>query len=336
MPCAQSRAENVVVLFAEEDEITFQLEAELSAVGYKSVFISHNPKSLTPIETNEILEQNNGVALVNVTMKSKGVEIWVASPLIHGGTLVETIDNQSGAVIDASTILKSVESLRASLLWFDAKNESEKEVSPVDKKEPVPEENTDKPPPPKEQEPRFSPGFSLAGGVSTLYGFGDMSPPLRIALAGSIDLGENISVDLSTYVSAFPMKSENHQGMADVWQSGLVLGGRGYLLGRKRWASPWIGASIGPMMLRIHGKAKSDGTSDSHGAQLDSHDDTLVTGTVDLRLGIDFRLSERIKLQVAFNNGWAFVKPEIVLGDESIPFGNPLIGGDLLLKIDII
>jgi hypothetical protein len=319
------RYETVVILSRTEDERPVLLQAELKALGYRSVTLFHPPKSLTPMETESILETNGGIALINITMSTTMVEIWVASRrLSGGGTLVETIDIEEGEDINPSTILKSVESLRASLMRFDNLNkrpyETEQRRVELHKHAPLQTDSDGK------KEKKHRPHFSFETGLSTTYGFSQFSPPVCLFLGGALSFINRISLDIDVIIPLYHMNAENKEARAEVWYGAAALGIRAYFVSQEQRVAPWVGASVGPSLLRIKGTALGP-----H----DPHNDTIVTGVVLLRLGLDVRLSKRVALHLTVNTGWNLAKPRIEVGYKKVMFGNPLIGGTLGVAIGL-
>ena len=319
----QNTGEVVVVLYSEKDEGTVRLQAELRALGYAPVMNIHAPKSLTSMEAIEMIKENDGAALVNMTMKNKGIEIWISGSRIGRGTLVETIGVEAGQEIDAATILKSVESLRASLMRFDNMNETKTSEQPKQDKvrtsQNAANRGTDVP---------SQRRIALEGGFSTVFGFSDLTPPVCFVLGAVFHLTKRAALDVGLQFPIYQMTAENSQGSADVWYWGANVGLRTYLLAPKSTAAPWLGAGVGPTLLQIKGKAKN--------AAYDAHDDLLVVATAYMRIGLDLRVSERIALQLILLNGWSLARvPAIRLGDERIRFGNPYLGGAFSLVVDL-
>ena len=307
----------VIVLCAAEEGIVLQLKAELDTVGYQPVLIISPEKSLTPLETDKILETHDAIALINITNEERGVEVWVSSGTVGGGKLVETVGDPRQP-ISVATILKSVESLRASLMQFDTmKSQTES---------PPPKTDTPKMEKVKPKTASTLSTWSFEVGLSSQHGFGKFYPPLHLHFSFVWWLNERLALFGTPIFPIFPMKADNSQGEASVFEGQLLLGVRQYLTVRTSRYRPFLGIGIGPSLMRIIGKAE-DGWRSS--------EDTLLLALLSAQAGLSVTLTERIGFQaVCFSSFSMFLRPIVVLGEKQLPTENPVvIGGRLSLTI---
>lgn len=311
----------VIVLCTAEKSVVLQLKAELDTVGYRALPLIYPKKFLTPLETDKMLETHDAIALINMTDEERGVEVWVSSGTIGGGKLVETV-GEPGKPISVATILKSVESLRASLMQFDTlKLQAKPEKTVNDDSESLSDGELD-----KTDSSLETTTLSINIGAMSQHGLGRFSPPARLNVALIWWFNDHFALYGAPTFPIYPMKADNHQGEVSVFEGQFLLGVRQYLGDAAARYRPWLGIGIGPSLMRIIGHA-DDGWKSSN--------DTLLLVVLSGQIGLSISLTETIGIQMAcFSSFSLFLRPIVVLGEKQLPTENPVvIGGSLSLTV---
>jgi hypothetical protein len=326
---AEEQRNTVLVMHAGYDSMTVRLNAELIALGYHPVPIHYPPRKFSIEEVTSIIKAHRAVALINTTMMGDGVDIWIVDPGNGAISRAETMDSNGGDHSEASTFLKAVELIRAKLMKIDGP------VKAADKTIAERESAREATIPPATNQSNPAEGsaakdyrrFTMAIGPSVSYGFSELPATVQVMLGVHVRLIGRVGLSIVGLPPSAPSKVETRYGSAQVWNSAIVGGLNLDLLSPDHRWIPWIGVLVGPHFSSTAGQGVLPYTSDS--ARM------LVT-LVCLRVGLNVVITERLALQAVLHTEWALPRPVIRVGEELIPWGNPLFGGALALVVNLI
>jgi hypothetical protein len=315
---------SVVVLHPGRDEATIRLAAELSALGYAPILLQHSTEALWIDQVRTIMTTYRAEALINATSIHDRVDIWVVDSKSDSMQLwVDTVDAVKDS--DASTILKSVETLRAGLMRIEG---IDFQGAPVDFKH-VTTVNAGQGGAGSDRAKAFSasPGrLSLAIGPAGTYGFGDLPAAWQIAVSGGVRIASRLSLMVVGFAPTAPMSFKNQYGSAQVWMGSLTIGLRADLRPPdKRWV-PWAEFGVGPNFSRMKGQGN---------APYSDGDDRAVVFEMLFRSGIRVWMNRRFSLEGSLHVGGCLPKPVVRVGEVRADYSVPLFGGTIQLAFDL-
>lgn len=326
--CRCARSNTVLVVHAGYNSMTIRLNAELIALGYHPVPIHHPRSRFSVVEARSIINAHRAVALINTTLMPSRVDIWVVDPLDGQVSLAETVDSRQGDQNEASMFLKSVELLRAKLMKIGVvpKRDDDAEVKPTDD-DTAAVTDADTASDADGDAPVETRRLSVELGLGVSYGFSHLPAAMQIGLGGHIRLVGRLGIDLFGLVPTFATQSDNEYGKARVWQSAVAAGFSIDTRPADRRVVPWVAALVGPHFTKMIGQATYPNTNG---------DDKVVVTVIYLRVGLSVALAKPLSLQAALHCGWTLPRPVVTIGEEDLPWGNPLFGGSLGLSFDLL
>jgi hypothetical protein len=309
--------------------MTVRLNAELIALGYHPVPIHYPPRKFSIEEVTSIINAHKAVALINTTMMSEGVDIWIVDPSSGSISQVETMDSEGGERSEASIFLKAVELIRAKLMKIEgpAKVADKRTAKKAGAKEAEIPPATGRSEPVEGSVARDYRRLTMAIGPSVAYGFSELPATAQVMLSIHVRLLGRVGLNIVGFPPSAPSKTKTDCGSAEVWNSSIIGGLNVDMLSAGHKWIPWIGVLVGPHFTNATGQAVSPYTSDST---------RLVVTVICLRLGLNAVITERLALQATLRTEWALPRPVVQVGTDFIPWGNPLFGGALALVVNLI
>lgn len=297
-----------VAVAAQNGELRVRAGAELADLGYSPVTVEAGETVLTAETCLALLGKSESAALLEV-LAGEGVRVWVFASDSGTAQMVESVPFAPGERTDASVLVQAVELVRARLMKIEEEKEApEPPVAPV--------------------APAAEPVDSIyrvtvSAAPALTYGFSELPPTLQVLLGLQIRLVGWLHIDVLGLVPTFPMTHKNSAGSVKARNGAATIGLRMALRNPALKVVPWVGVLGGVQFLSVAGKGI---------APFGDGDDFVAGGVLYGRGGVDVRLTKRVVLFAAVRLGPGMPRQVVQMG-EQIPFGNPLFGGSLGIRV---
>ncbi|MBN2801775.1 MAG: hypothetical protein JXR91_01640 [Deltaproteobacteria bacterium] len=322
--CVETR--NVAV-YGDNHELNIKAEAELRDLGYTPVTVKPQEEDLEKKNLNDslllhILTECEAAAMLQI-INDLEIRVWVYDQNTNNVKLVDTVKFEPGIRAPGSVIVQGAELLRAELMKI---NEVKIQPEPEPEQQPALPDNKPSGPVKTDEEKSIHLYRMFAYmGPGVTYGFSKLPVTLQVLLEMEFPVAGIVSLNILGLVPTMSMKYENESGILNARNSAITMGFKIKPPTHSKRLQPWFGIYGGAQFISVSGEGKGDYTSNK---------DTAAAAVFYCRPGLDFLITERFGIFLGVRIGIGLPRQVVQLG-EKIPFGNPLLGGSLGIKLGI-